>query len=80
MHPIRNAPILRFDGSVIRINVCIGIITKELPINHKDCMFYALVSERQEAAETLPGASAYNGEQDNDDSLASITEASMPLL
>ena len=28
MHPMRNVPMLRLDGTVIRVDVCIGVITK----------------------------------------------------
>ncbi len=28
MHPMRNLPVQRWDGSVIRVDICVGIITK----------------------------------------------------
>ncbi len=28
MHPLRNVPLVRFDRSVVRVDVCVGIITK----------------------------------------------------
>ena len=28
MHPLRNVALVRFDGGVVRADVCIGIITK----------------------------------------------------
>ena len=30
MHPLRNVPLLRWDGSEIRVDICVGIITKVL--------------------------------------------------
>eukprot|EP00291_Cryptomonas_curvata_P014912 CAMPEP_0172153654 /NCGR_PEP_ID=MMETSP1050-20130122/1578_1 /TAXON_ID=233186 /ORGANISM="Cryptomonas curvata, Strain CCAP979/52" /LENGTH=159 /DNA_ID=CAMNT_0012822241 /DNA_START=351 /DNA_END=826 /DNA_ORIENTATION=- len=41
MHPMRNVPMLRCDGSIMRVDICVGVITKELPIDSDDCMFYA---------------------------------------
>ena len=46
MHPLRNVQMVRLDGTVVHVDVCIGVITKELPLNSENCMFYALVSER----------------------------------
>ena len=31
MHPLRGVPLLRADGSVVKVNVVIGIITKARP-------------------------------------------------
>jgi hypothetical protein len=31
MHPMRNVPMLRCDGSIMRVDICVGIITKVLP-------------------------------------------------
>jgi hypothetical protein len=33
MHPVRNAPMLRLDGTVIRVDLCIGVITKVHSLN-----------------------------------------------
>ena len=32
---------------MVRVDICVGVITKELPLDSNDCLFYALVSERQ---------------------------------
>ena len=80
MHPLRNVKMLRLDGNTIRANVCIGLITKDIPISSKECMFYALVSEREDAP-PLPektAAQIESGIQDREDSIASITEARRP--
>ena len=48
MHPLRNVPILRLDGSTVHVDVCVGVITKDLPLSSEGCMFYALVSQRHD--------------------------------
>jgi hypothetical protein len=77
MHPLRNVQMLRLDDSVVRVNVCIGLITKDIPISSKECMFYALVSEREDAPPAMEKTAAQveSAGQDREDSIASITEA-----
>ena len=79
MHPLRNVKMLRRDGTSIRVNVCIGLITKDIALSSKECMFYALVSEREDAPPTAERSSSQteNGVQDREDSIASITEVRM---
>jgi hypothetical protein len=77
MHPLRNVKMQRLDGTAVRVNVCIGLITKDIPISSKECMFYALVSEREEAPPAMEKTAAQveSAGQDREDSIASITEA-----
>jgi hypothetical protein len=77
MHPLRNVKMQRLDGTAVRVNVCIGLITKDIPISSKECMFYALVSEREDAPPAMErtAAQAESAGQDREDSIASITEA-----
>jgi hypothetical protein len=39
MHPMRNVPMLRCDGSIMRVDICVGVITKVLtrpiPFSHQ---------------------------------------------
>jgi hypothetical protein len=77
MHPLRNVKMLRRDGTSIRVNVCIGLITKDLPLSSEQCMFYALVSEKENAPAAAEKLSSQTeaGVQDREDSIARITEA-----
>ena len=47
MHPLRNVQMVRLDGTPVHVDVCVGVITKDLPLDSDACMFYALVSERR---------------------------------
>ncbi len=37
MHPMRNMPLLRSDGLVIRVDICVGVITKVFRVPFASC-------------------------------------------
>ena len=43
--PMRGVELLRLDGAAVRVDVCVGLVTQDLPLDSPDCLFYALVSE-----------------------------------
>ncbi len=74
MHPLRNVRMVRLDGTIKHVDVCIGVITKELPLDSENCMFYALVAERpSDSRSSSPKPAA--GHVAFPESIASIAQA-----
>ena len=48
--PLRNGRLIRLDGTSVRVDVCVGVATEHLPLDHPECLFYALVAETGDAA------------------------------
>ena len=48
--PLRNGRLMRLDGTSVRVDVCVGVATEHLPLDHPECLFYALVAETGDAA------------------------------
>mmetsp|Transcript_26608 Transcript_26608/g.51868 ORF Transcript_26608/g.51868 Transcript_26608/m.51868 type:complete len:462 (+) Transcript_26608:113-1498(+) len=55
-HPLRSVELVTTSGAIIKVNLTIATLTKKLPLEHPDALFYVLVSP----IETLEDASWEN--------------------